>query len=202
MTSEKIRDPVADHLLTPQNCALAIIDYQPVQVKSVKSMDHEQLTHNVVRVAKTARTYELPIVLSTVNVSTGANGPTISALADVLPGIEAIDRTTMNSWEDVDFRRAVEATGRRKLVMVALWTEVCLTFPLLDAMRDGYEAYPVVDAVGGTSVEAHRAGLARLFQAGARPVSGAELVCELQRDWARTATVASFKKILFGPGDT
>jgi nicotinamidase-related amidase len=168
MTSEKIRDPVADHLLTPQNCALAIIDYQPVQVKSVKSMDHEQLVDNVVRVAETAMTYGLPIVLSTVNVSTGANEPTISRLADVLPGIEAIDRTTMNSWEDIDFRRAVEATGRRKLVMVALWTEVCLTFPLLDAMRDGYEAYPVVDAVGGTSVQAHRAGLARLFQAGAR----------------------------------
>ncbi len=147
-------------------------------------------------------TYALPIVLSTVNVSTGANEPTISPLADVLPGIEAIDRTTMNSWEDVDFRRAVEATGRRKLVMVALWTEVCLTFPLLDAMRDGYEAYPVVDAVGGTSVQAHRAGLARLFQAGARPVSRPELVCELQRDWARTATVASFKKLLFGSGDT
>lgn len=86
--------------------------------------------------------------------------------------------------------------------MVALWTEVCLTFPLLDAMRDGYEAYPVVDAVGGTSVQAHRAGLARLFQAGARPVSAVELICELQRDWARTATVASFKKMLFGPRDT
>ena len=156
----------------------------------------------MVRVAETAVTYRLPIVLSTVNVSTGANGPTISPLADVLPGIEAIDRSTMNSWEDVDFRRAVEATGRRKLVMVALWTEVCLTFPLLDAMRDGYDAYPVVDAVGGTSVQAHRAGLARLFQAGARPVSRAELVCELQRDWARTDTVASFKKILFGSRDT
>jgi nicotinamidase-related amidase len=199
MTSEQIRDPVTDHLLTPQNCALAIIDYQPVQVNSVKSMDHEQLVDNVVRVADTATTYELPIVLSTVNVSTGANEPTISPLTDVLPGIEPIDRTTMNSWEDIDFRRAVEATGRKKLVMVALWTEVCLTFPLLDAMRDGYEAYPVVDAVGGTSVEAHRAGLARLFQAGARPVSGVELVCELQRDWARTTTVTSFKKLLFGP---
>src|SRR5260370_32765278 len=202
MTSEKVGDPVADHLLTPQNCALAIIDFQPVQVKSVKSMDHEQLIDNVVRVAETAMTFGLPIVLSTVNVSTGANGPTISALSDVLRGIETIDRTTMNSWEDIDFRREVEATGRRKLVMVALWTEVCLTFPLLDAMRDGYEAYPVVDAVGGTSVQAHGAGLARLFQAGARPGSWAQFVCELQRDWARTATAASFKQMLVGSGDT
>jgi nicotinamidase-related amidase len=164
-------------------------------------MDHAQLIDNVVRVAETTMTYRLPIVLSTVNVSTGANEPTIAPLADVLRGIEPIDRTTMNSWEDVEFRRAVEATGRRKLVMVALWTEVCLTFPLLDAMRDGYEAYPVVDAVGGTSVEAHRAGLARLLQAGARPVSWTELICELQRDWARAATAGSFKKILFGVGN-
>jgi len=85
MTSEKVRDPIADHLLTPQNCALAIIDYQPVQVKSVKSMDHGQLVDNVVRVAETAMTYGLPIVLSTVNVSTGANGPTISPLAVSCP---------------------------------------------------------------------------------------------------------------------
>ena len=85
---------------------------------------------------------------------------------------------------------AIAQAVRKKLVMAALWTEVCLTFPLLDAIRDGYEAYPVVDAVGGTSREAHRAGLARLLQAGARPVSGAQFLCELQRDWARTATVA------------
>jgi nicotinamidase-related amidase len=198
MSSEPVRDPVTDPLLTPRNCALAIIDYQPIQVKSVKSIDHEQLLANVVRVAETATTYGVPIVLSTVNVRTGANGPTISRLTDVLPGVEAIDRTTMNSWEDLDFRRAVEATGRTKLVMVALWTEVCLTFPLLDAMRQGYEAYPVVDAVGGTSAAAHRAGLARLVQAGARPVSWVQFACELQRDWDRAATVASFKEIVFG----
>jgi nicotinamidase-related amidase len=202
MTSEPVRDPASDHLLTPENCLLALIDFQPVQVRSVTSMDHDLLVANVVRVAKTARTYGLPIVLTTVNVATGANQPTIGPLADVLMGIDPIDRTTMNSWEDVDFRRAVEATGRKKLVMAALWTEVCLTFPLLDAIRDGYEAYPVVDAVGGTSREAHRAGLARLLQAGARPVSGAQFLCELQRDWARTKTVDSFKQLLFGPART
>jgi nicotinamidase-related amidase len=197
MSSEPVRDPVTDHLLTPRNCALAIVDYQPIQVKSVRSIDHEELVANVVRVAETATTYGLPIILTTVNVSTGANGPTISRLTDVLPGVEPIDRTTMNSWEDLDFRRAVEATGRTKLVMVALWTEVCLTFPLLDAIRQGYEAFPVVDAVGGTSGAAHRAGLARLFQAGARPVSWVQFACELQRDWDRAATVASFKEIVF-----
>jgi nicotinamidase-related amidase len=198
MTSEPMRDPVTDPLLTPANCALVIIDYQPTQVNSVKSMHHEELVDNIVRVARTAVTYELPIVLSTVNVESGLNQPTISELRDVLPGVDEIDRTTMNSWEDVDFRRAVEATKRTKLVMTALWTEVCLAFPALDAMRDGYGVYPVVDAVGGTSKAAHRAGLARVVQAGAQPVSGTEFVCELQRDWARTATVAPFKDILFG----
>ncbi len=197
MSSEPVRDPVKDHLLTPRNCLLAIVDYQPIQVKSVKSMDRDELVANVVRVAETATTYGLPIILSTVNVSTGANEPTVSRLTDALPGVEAIDRTTMNSWEDIDFRRAVEATGRTKLVMVALWTEVCLTLPLLDAMRHGYETYPIVDAVGGTSSAAHRAGLARLLQAGARPVSWVQFACELQRDWDRAATVAPFKEIVF-----
>jgi nicotinamidase-related amidase len=167
-------------------------------VESAKSVDHEELVRNVVRVTETATTYGVPIVLTTVNVSTGVNEPTIGPLMEILPGVEAIDRTTMNSWEDVDFKRAVEATGRKKLVMAALWTEVCLTFPLLDAMREGYDAYPVVDAVGGTSVAAHRAGLARLAQAGARPVSWVQFACELQRDWNRAATVPSFKELVFG----
>lgn len=103
----------------------------------------------------------------------------------------------MNSWEDVAFHDAVLATDRKKLVMTALWTEVCLTFSALDAMRDGFETYPVVDAVGGTSLEAHRAGIDRLTQAGAKPVSWVQLLCELQRDWARTDTEAEFADILF-----
>jgi nicotinamidase-related amidase len=137
-------------------------------------------------------------VLSTVNVKNGMNKPTIPELTAVLPSdIAAIDRTTMNSWEDVEFRRAIEATGRTKLVMVALWTEVCLTFPLLDAMRAGYEAYPVVDAVAGTSKAAHRTAISRLVAAGAVPVSWIEFACELQRDWARTETVEPFRNIVF-----
>jgi isochorismate hydrolase len=100
-----------------------------------------------------------------------------------------LDRTQINAWEDVEFRSAVEATGRKKLVMTALWTEVCLAFPSLDALRAGYEVFPVVDAVAGTSVEAHRAGLERIVQGGAQPISWVSLACELQRDWARTETV-------------
>jgi nicotinamidase-related amidase len=197
MTSETIRDPVKDQLLTPQNSALIIIDYQPVQVTSVASMDRQKLVSNVVAVARTAKLYGLPTVLSTVNVKTGKNQPTIHQLQEILPGVESFDRTTINAWEDVEFNKAVKATGRKKLIMAALWTEACLTFPALDALHEGYEVYPVVDAVGGTSPEAHRAALERIVQAGAWPVSWVQLICELQRDWQRKDTAQEFANILF-----
>jgi nicotinamidase-related amidase len=188
MTSEPIRDPVTDHLLTPQNAALVVIDYQPSQIQAIRSIDHDLLVDNIVSVARLAETFHLSVVLSTVNVAHG-QGPTVPELKAVLSDHKEIDRTTINSWEDVEFRRAVEATGRRKLIMTALWTEVCLAFPTLDALREGFEVYPVVDAVGGTSPEAHRAGLERIVQAGAKPISWVSLACELQRDWARVETV-------------
>lgn len=188
MTSEPSRDPLADPLLTPSNAALVVIDYQPSQIQAVRSMDHDLLLDNIVSVARLARTFDLPIVLSTVNVANG-QGPTLPELKAILSDSQEIDRTQINSWEDVDFRHAVEATGRKKLIMAALWTEVCLAFPALDAVREGFEVFPVVDAVGGTSPEAHRAGLARIFQAGGQPISWVSLACELQRDWARVATV-------------
>jgi len=195
MASEPTRDPVTDHLLTPQNAALVVIDYQPSQVKTVTSIDRELLVDNIVSVARLARTFALPVVLSTVNVANG-QGPTIPELKAVLSDSAEIDRTQINAWEDLGFRRAVEATGRRKLIMAALWTEVCLTFPTLDALRDGFEVYPVVDAVGGTSPESHRTGLERIVQAGAQPISWVSLACELQRDWARVETVADVVDIV------
>jgi nicotinamidase-related amidase len=197
MTSLPVRDQTTDHLLTPKNCALIVIDYQPVQVGSVASMARRDLVMNIVAVARTAKLFGVPVVLSTVNVKTGANQPTIHQLADVLEGIEALDRTTINAWEDAEFVDAVKATGRKKLLMTALWTEACLTFPTLDALREGYEIYPIVDAVGGTSVEAHRAALERVVQAGAKPTSWVQVLCELQRDWARKDTARPFAEILF-----
>ena len=197
MTSFPVRDQANDHLLTPKNCALIVIDYQPVQVGSIASMDRRDLVLNIVAVARTAKLYGVPVVLSTVNVKTGANQPTIHQLAGVLDGIEAIDRTTINAWEDVEFVDAVKATGRKKLLMTALWTEACLTFPTLDALREGYEVYPVADAVGGTSLEAHRAALERVAQAGAKPTSWVQVLCELQRDWSRKETAGKFAEILF-----
>jgi nicotinamidase-related amidase len=189
MTSEPRRDPLTDALLTPENSALIVIDYQPSQLAAVNSMDRELLARNIVSVARLAKLYNLPIVLSTVNVVANNQPPTLAELREVLSDLKEIDRTQINSWEDTEFRRAVEATGRKKLIMTALWTEVCLAYPTLDAIREGFEVFPVVDAVGGTSLEAHRAGLERIVQAGAHPISWVSLACELQRDWARVETV-------------
>ncbi len=192
MKSTPIRKPEHDILLAPGNAALILIDYQPPQVSTVESMDRLMLINNVVALAKTAKLYDLPIILSTVNVSNGVNEDTIPQLASVLKGVKSIDRTSINSWEDQDFVDAVKATGRKKLIMGALWTEACLLFPSLDALHEGYEVYPVVDAVGGTSPEAHRAALERIVQAGGRPTTWNSVHCELQRDWNRTKTVAGF----------
>jgi len=195
MASEPTRDPVKDSLLTPKNSALIIIDYQPLQVSSVASMDRSTLVQNIVTVAKLAKLYQLPIVLSTVNAKTGA--PTIHQLQNVLGNMPVYDRTIINAWEDVEFQKAVKALGRKKLIMTGLWTEACLTFPSLDALREGYEVYPVVDAVGGTSLIAHETALERISQAGAKLVCWVGLACELQRDWARQETAKTFGDIVF-----
>ena len=192
-----IRDPVKDHLLSPKNCALVVIDYQPVQVSSVASRDRRSLVENVASVARTAKLFDVPVVLSTVNVKTGINQPMIKQITGLFPQTEPVDRTAINAWEDEDFVRAVQATGRKKLVFCALWTEVCLVFPALDALKAGFDVYFVVDAVGGTSREAHEAGLHRLEQAGAHATSWTQFICELQRDWNRKATAPEFANILF-----
>ena len=196
MTSQAIRDPLADHLLTPQNAAFVLIDYQPSQFATVRSMDEALLRKNVVSTLKTAKAFGLPIVHSTVNVASGQQQPTVPELAELLVDDPPLDRTTVNSWEDTEFVQAVRATGRRKLIVCALWTEVCMAFAALDALREGYEVYPVVDAIGGTSLEAHRTALARVAQAGAQPISWVSLACELQRDWGRLETVPAIVEIV------
>jgi nicotinamidase-related amidase len=197
MSSEPIRDPLKDHLLTPQNSAFIVIDYQPVQVNSIASMERQRLVSNITRAAKAALLYGLPIVHSTVNVKSGINKPAIPPLRKLLDKIPTYDRTSINAWEDVEFRKAVAATGRRKLIMTALWTEACLAFPALDALKEGYEVYVVADAVGGTSVTAHDMALRRVEQAGGRMISVTQLFCELQRDWQRKDTVPGFMTLFF-----
>jgi nicotinamidase-related amidase len=155
----------------------------------------QKLIDNIVGVAKAGRAFGLPIVHSTVNVKTGLNKPPIPHLRKVLGDLPTFDRTSINAWEDVEFAQAVTATGRKKLVMTALWTEACLTFPALDALQAGYEVYVVADAIGGTSVEAHQAALRRIEQAGGKMISLMQLICELQRDWGRKETVPAFLKV-------
>jgi nicotinamidase-related amidase len=196
MSSAPIRDPLSDHLITPQNSALILIDYQPSQFAAVRSMDQDLLLKNIVSTVKLANLFGVPIVHSTVNVATGRGQPTVPALAELLEDDPPIDRTTLNAWEDVDFLNAVRATGRRKLIFCALWTEICMAFPALDALQEGYEVYPVVDAIGGTSLESHRAGLERVTRAGGQPISWVSLACELQRDWAREETVQELVEIV------
>jgi nicotinamidase-related amidase len=196
MTSAPVRDPLSDHLITPQNSALLLIDYQPSQLAGVRSMDRDLLVENAVSTVKTVKTFEIPVVHSTINVATGRGKPTLPELAGLLQDDKPLDRTTTNSWEDIEFLEAVRATGCRKLILCALWTEICMAFTALDALREGYEIYPVVDAIGGTSPEAHRAGLDRVIQAGGQPISWVSLAVELQRDWARQDTVQAIIEIV------
>ncbi len=195
-----IRDPEKDHLLTPKNSALILIDYQPPQIYTVRSIETGTLINNVVALAKAAKLYSLPIILSTVNVSNGTNEDTIPQLKDVLQGVPSYDRTQINAWEDREFVEAVRATGRRKLIMGALWTEACLLFPTLDAINEGYEVYPVVDALGGTTEISHQTALQRVAQAGAQLTTWNSVICELQRDWARKDTVPGFLDIVMSQG--
>jgi nicotinamidase-related amidase len=187
VTSAPVRDLLADHLLTPQNTAFLLIDYQPQQLVAVRSMDRALLVKNAISTVRTIKTYGVPVVHSTVNVTSGREQPTLPELADLLTDDKPLDRTTINSWEDIEFVQAVHATGRRKLIICALWTDMCMAF---DALREGYEVYLVIDAIGGTSPEAHRAGLDRVIQAGGQPISWVSLAGELLRDWARPEALA------------
>jgi nicotinamidase-related amidase len=179
-----IRDPLTDSLLTPQNAVLALIDYQPEQYAGVGSVGQDELLAHVTMLGRVATTFQLPVVLSTVYVKHGMSG-TNAELREALPGVPEIDRTTLNSWEDPDFRAAVERTGRKKLIIAGLWTEVCVAFPALDALREGYEVFFVADAIGGVSRVAHESAIQRMVQAGAKPITVLGLACELQRDWGR-----------------
>ncbi len=175
------RDPKTDHLLSPENSALILIDYQPGLIDGTNSIDREVLVNNAVAMAKTGVMYDLPIILSTIAVSSGYQQDTISEIGDLLGDAVHIDRQSVNAWEDDAFRSAVEATGRKKLIMAALWTEVCLAYPVLDMLREGYEIYAVSDVSGGTTVDAHERGMQRMIQAGAVPVTWEAVMAELGR---------------------
>jgi nicotinamidase-related amidase len=187
-----------DALLTPDNCAVLLIDHQPFQVSGVKNIDAALMINNTVVLAKTAKAFGVPTLLTTVVKDRGGN--LIKPLQDVFPEQQPLDRTFINTWEDKNVVRWVEQTGRKKLVMAGLWTEICLVFPVLHALGDGYEVYFVTDASGGTTVEAHEMGIQRMIQAGAVPITAGVFTAELQRDWARVQTVSKVSEILLEHG--
>ena len=174
-------------LLDKDNSALIFIDHQPQMAFGVANIDRQQLKNNVVGLAKAGKIFNVPTLFTSVETES-FSGYIWPELLAVHPEITPIERTSMNSWEDAAFVKAVEATGRKKLVISALWTEVCLTFPALMALEAGYEVYVVTDTSGGTSVDAHERSLDRMVQAGAVPVTWQQVLLEYQRDWARKDT--------------
>ncbi|MFC4502680.1 MULTISPECIES: hydrolase [Streptomyces] len=184
--NEVTASPSAD-LLTPGNCAVLFVDHQPQMFFGTGSGDRTAIINATVGLAKAARTFEVPVVLSTV-AAESFSGPLLPQLADVFPEQKIIDRTTMNAWEDLAFVDAVKATGRKKLVIAGLWTEVCVVMPTLSALAQGYEVYVVTDACGGVTPQAHEHAVQRMVQGGAVPVTWVQVLLELQRDWARAET--------------
>ncbi len=177
----------AKSLLNPDNCALIMIDFQPQMFFGVQSIDRQTLISNAVGLAKAAKVFNVPTILTTV-AAESFSGPNLPQLQEVFPDIKPIDRTNMNAWEDEKVVEAVERTGRKKLVMAGLWTEVCIAYPALSAMEEGYEVYFVADACGDVSVMAHDMAVQRTIQAGGVPMNWLQVLLELQRDWARQET--------------
>jgi nicotinamidase-related amidase len=170
---------------TYEDCALVLIDYQNEMFEVIRSETNADLVELHVRLlAKTAKAFGMPIVLSTVGVGFGFNGPTLPSILAEVDGIDPIDRSSMNAFEDKPFRDAVEATGRKRLIIAGLHTEICLTFASVEALKAGYDVMYVTDAVGGRSQAAHRTAIDRLAHAGAVPTTALAVTTELFRDWA------------------
>lgn len=165
------------------DCALILIDYQEEMFRRVRSTDSALVELNVCNLTKAAVAFGIPVVLSTVGVKMGVNAPTIPRLREELPGVPEIDRSSMNAWEDHAFLKAVKATEKTRLVMCGLWTEICLVYPVIEALRADYEVCIVVDAVGGESKVEHDVAISRMVHAGAIPNTTTAMIAEWFRDW-------------------
>jgi nicotinamidase-related amidase len=174
-------------LLTPDNCAVVVIDIQPQMIFGVASHDRQSIINNNLVLAKAARIFGVPLVLSTVE-SKGFSGNIIPQLQAVYPDQTPIERSTMNSWDDKNFVAAVEKSGRKKIVLAGLWTETCVALPTIQMIHDGYEVYVVEDCCGDVSALAHDNSMKRVVQAGAKPVTALSVLLEWQRDWAHKET--------------
>src|SRR5437016_13153161 len=170
-------------LLTPDNCVLTLIDLQPQMLFGVANFDRQSIINNNVALAKAARVFNVPVVLSTVETK-GFSGNMWPQIHAVFPKQVPIERTTMNSWDDDNFVAAVKKSGRKKIVLAGLWTETCVALPTVQAIYDGYEVYVVEDCCGDVSQLAHDNAMKRVIQAGAKPVTSLSVMLEWQRDWA------------------
>jgi nicotinamidase-related amidase len=183
-------------MINPSTCALALIDFQPAMFQGVQSHDRKTIVDNVQVLARAAKLFDVPTIISTV-AKDSFSGPFMPEVTEeVFPDHAVIDRTSINSWLDANFRKAVEATRRKRIVVAGLWTSACATFPTLDMLAAGYEVLVVADACGDTSPEAHERAIQRLVQAGAVPLTTLQFVFELQQDWARTGTYNGVMDIL------
>ncbi|MFD7448687.1 hydrolase [Kitasatospora sp. NPDC059827] len=182
-------------LLTPDNAVVLFVDHQPQMFFGTGSGDRTAIINATVGLAKAARAFDVPAVLTTV-AAESFSGPLLPQLGAVFPEAKILDRTSMNAWEDEAVVEAVKATGRGKVVIAGLWTEVCLVLPVLSMIDQGYEVYVVTDASGGVSPQAHEHAIQRMTQAGAVPVTWVQVLLELQRDWARTETYGAVMEIV------
>ena len=173
-------------LLTPAESVLILIDHQPFQFANLHSHEPTMIVNNVIGLAKAAKIFNVPTILTTVVEDRG--GKLIKGLQAVFPDQKPIDRTFINTWEDARVVDAVKRTGRKKLIMAALWTEICLAMPAIQAAGEGFEVYAVTDASGGVSAEAHEMAVRRMVMAGVVPITWLAVASELQRDWAREDT--------------
>lgn len=178
--------PGLDRILTPKESSLLLMDHQPFQFADLHSHEPTMVANNVVGLAKAAMAFGIPTILTTILQDCG--GLIIKGLQEVFPDQEPIDRTSINSWQDSRVVEAVERTGRKKLILAGLWTEICLAMPAIQAAAGGYHVFAVVDASGGATREAHDMAILRMVAAGVTPITWLAVVGELQRDWARTDT--------------
>jgi len=174
-------------LLTPDNSVLMMVDYQPQMFFGVQSIDRQLLINNIEGLAKSAKLFKVPTILTTI-AAESFSGPELPEIEHAITGVKPIDRSTMNAWEDKRVVEAVKKTGRQKLIVAGLWTEVCVAFPALSALEDGYEVYVVADAIGGSSKDSHDFAMWRMVKAGVIPVTWLQVLLEYQRDWARSET--------------
>src|SRR5438552_13802113 len=188
MTQEKARAKRSEKgLLTPDNCVITLIDHQPQMLFGVANFDRQTIINNTVAVAKAARVFDVPVVLSTVETK-GFSGNLWPQIRAVFPEQVPIERTSMNAWDDKNFVAAVQKSGRKKIVLAGLWTETCVALPTVQALHDGFEVFVIEDCCGDVSQLAHDNAMKRVVQAGAKPVTSLSVMLELQRDWAQKDT--------------